>query len=258
MPFRFLIGPTSADGNTLADAEATAPAWVEGAELRLSPDRSNYLCKVLRKRRNDTIDCFDGAGTQLLASVTEPSPKRACLKILNITERVAPPAHHTHIVLGMLKGAAMDRAVQQATELGASDISLVTTARSNVKLDSSRMSNKLEHWRRVAQAACEQCGQLYVPRLQAGGRLGDVLEAVDPNHCIVLQADAVAMPRQLTAQDWHLFVGPEGGWDEVELSRFAQLGITAHSIGPFTLRAETVPSVALAMLYAATSAAVVG
>ena len=250
MPFRFLIGPRVTEGNLSQDADTP---WSVGAEIRLSAERSSYLCKVLRKRRDDLVECFDGAGTLLSARVTEPSPKRACLEITLVHERAAPPNPRTHVVLGMLKGAAMDRAVQQATELGASDIYLAVTARSNVKLDEARLNNKIQHWTRVIQSACEQCGQLFLPTLSAGVALADLLETAPPTQSIALQAQTQALPRVLKPADWWLFIGPEGGWDEVELARFTQLEIAQHSIGPHTLRAETVPSVALALLYAAKS-----
>ncbi|GIS18821.1 MAG: hypothetical protein CM15mP120_07370 [Pseudomonadota bacterium] len=56
----------------------------------------------------------------------------------------------------------MDRAIAQATELGATDIYLMDTQRSNVRLNQQRISGKLEHWQKVIIASCEQCGQVHL------------------------------------------------------------------------------------------------
>ena len=69
------------------------------------------------------------------------------------------------LAIGLIKGSAMDRALQQATELGASQILLIQADRSNVPLKSDRMENKRGHWERVISASCEQCGQLCLPEL---------------------------------------------------------------------------------------------
>jgi 16S rRNA (uracil1498-N3)-methyltransferase len=45
-----------------------------------------------------------------------------------------------------------------------------------------------------------------------------------------------------------LLIGPEGGWDEVELREMRQEGFLAVTLGPRILRAETAALAALSVL----------
>ena len=68
---------------------------------------------------------------------------------------------------------------------------------------------------------------------------------------MVFQPNAKPLPRTLTGQDRLLLVGPEGGWSAAELHQFDSCGFDQFSLGPHVLKAETVPSVALALIQAA-------
>ena len=196
MPARFLI-------------EGETPRV--GLDLTLGAERSNYLVKVMRMRRGAEVRCFDGAGTAFTARLVEPSPKRAVLSVIDVAPTVSAPELRLHLVLGLIKGAAMDRALQQAVELGAADIQIVTTARSNVRLDAKRSENKAVHWRRVLAGACEQSGRLHLPTLRLGGTLADALTEAPSDQAIALVPETEPLPRTLERQEWWLFIGRRVG-----------------------------------------------
>ena len=143
----------------------TEPAK-SGLELTLDPDRSAYLCRVMRARKGQRVSCFDGAGQGFDCEVIQASPKQTRLIVL---EALVPvPIDEPSLSLGMclIKGPGQDRAIASAVELGAAEIWLCASARTNVKLDGKRRENKLDHWRKVVIAAAEQSGRLHLPRLE--------------------------------------------------------------------------------------------
>ena len=227
---RFLLSPTH-----------------EGEQVALDAERSHYLCKVLRKRQGEEIACFDGQGGTFTARVVQAHAKHATLEILatEATATALKPA--VHLGLSILKGQAMDRALQQATELGASEITLLNAKRCNVNLKSDRADNKLQHWRKIVAGACEQCGQLFLPKVNPPMNVAEFVD-LRTDTCIVLDQNAPTLPSTLHADKLSVLIGPEGGWDPSETGLFDDHQLTRYCVAPLTLRAETTPAVALAVI----------
>ena len=70
----------------------------------------------------------------------------------------------------------MDWVVQKATELGVTRIVPLFTERSVVQLDEKQAAKKVQHWRGIAVAACEQCGRNVVPEIAVPVTLYGLLE----------------------------------------------------------------------------------
>ncbi len=222
-----------------------APQPAPGTVCHLNPERSNYLCRVMRMRGGQLVTCMDGAGHGFTARLAVADPKRAQLEITEVQARAAPAAHRLGLALSLVKGQAMDRAIQLATELGASNIFLFSSAHSNAKLTAQRSANRMQHWQKIAISASEQCGRLYLPELHLSN-LPDLLAADTDN--MAFQPGADVLPQNLPAADRTLLVGPEGGWSAAELALFERNNCPLYGLGNLILRAETVPAVALALV----------
>ncbi len=240
MPMRFLIEP---GGN----GRAIAP----GHRIRVEADRAHYLARVMRLKSGAVVSCFDGSGRAFNATLTNHSTKHCELEVTEILPTAKPPLFGLTLGLSLIKGQAMDRALQQATELGATDITLVNARRSNVSFSGNaegRLDNKMRHWRKIVSGACEQSGRMYIPRLHGPVSVNEVIEAADQAQVIVFDPSGKPLPRQLTACDRMILIGPEGGWEEAELELFEPSAVKIHRFGGNVLRAETSPAVALALV----------
>ncbi len=219
-------------------------------ELDLDAERSAYLCRVLRMNEGDAVSCFDGEGLSFQARLSRASVKQAQLQVTHLSPREATPTYELQIAMSMIKGPGQDRAIASAVELGASHVWLFSSSRSNVRLDKKRMQNKVAHWHKTVVAAAEQSGRRFLPPLSVLSM--DALRMHIEQHAhlsaIALQAQTDALPSQIERGSYLLLVGPEGGWSDEELDWFEDAGIPTRSLGPYTLRAETVPGVALALL----------
>ena len=231
--------------------QATADGFKTGNHIELNPERSHYLCKVMRLRAGQHVSCFDGCGTCFDAIVVTPDAKHAVLQVTAVSPLQSATAPAIHLGMSILKGQAMDRALQQATELGVTEITLLNAQRSNVKLKRERADHKLEHWQKILQSACEQCGQLHVPRLNPPVSAEQFLAQLGAasNNAWVLEQTGNSLPLTITHTTVTLLIGPEGGWDKKELALFEQHKLGIFNVAPFTLRAETVPAVALALIH---------
>lgn len=215
---------------------------LSGDKLALDEREAHYLGNVLRLERGDELVAFDGLGTERQAIVCSLQRRGAELDLRARLDPLVESRLELTLVQALPKSDAMDLIVQKATELGARAIVPVYTEFSVVKLDPERAERRVEHWRKIAQSACEQCGRHVPPAIGAPGPLFDALEtlaaadtrlALDPDASVRLAA-ASAPARHLAVA-----VGPEGGfgandWRRLDAAHFARVGL-----GPRVLRAET-------------------
>ncbi len=158
------------------------------------------------------------------------------------------------LVQGISRGARMDVVVQKSAELGVHRITPVLTDYSVVKLEPEKAASRREHWLRICQSACEQCGRNTLPLIDLPRPLEDWLR--DSRGAgttrIVLNpgvGESVSkLPRPNGAVS--LLIGPEGGLSDRERTICEQEGFTSVSLGPRILRTETAALAALAVLQA--------
>jgi 16S rRNA (uracil1498-N3)-methyltransferase len=229
-----------------------ADAHLSGQNIELPAARSHYLCKVMRKRTGDTFPCFNGRGQGFIARVSVADTRCAVVTLEQEREPETGDDVAPHIALALLKGQSLDRALQQATELGAASIRLMVAARCNVSLEAGRLAGKLTHWQKIVAGACEQSGRMTIPELVPPQATDALLKGATGLAPLILNPRADPLPRSLPRRDWLVCIGPEGGWDETELQSFRAAGAMEVSLARYTLRSETVPSVALALVQFAT------
>lgn len=216
-----------------------------GAELVLDAERSNYLCRVLRRRRDDRLRVFDGYGHEHGATVKSSDPKAATVTVGMRLRESPPPPFQLHLALALIKGERFDWALSKATELGVTQLTPLVTERTDVRLSGERLARRSKHWRRVIESASAQSERLYVPRLEQPLPLEALLASVPSCAAIVLTPGAPAFEPPAEPQDLLLLIGPEGGLSAAEQQRCIEAGLIAAGLGNLILRAETVPLVVL-------------
>src|SRR5690606_22296917 len=87
--------------------------------------------------------------------------------------------------------ALVDLTVQTTVELGAVWVQPLLARRGKVRLDEERARKRVQHWQRIAVAACEQCGRNRVPQVAPVRELPEWLGArAGPGRAILLRPDA--------------------------------------------------------------------
>jgi 16S rRNA (uracil1498-N3)-methyltransferase len=215
---------------------------LRGDTLPLDQNEAHYLGHVLRLQRGDELIAFNGRGEERHARVSTLQRRGALLELR--AEHPALPESPLDLTLiqALPKADAMDLIVQKATELGTRAIVPVYAEFSVVKLDGERSDRRLEHWRRIAQSACEQCGRHTPPDIAApmplaeaigGLRVTATRAALDPT----AEQRLTAMPRP--GDGLVLAIGPEGGFSTGDWRALDTAGFARVTLGPRVLRAET-------------------
>lgn len=225
--------------------------FATGQHTDLGADASHHIGRVLRMQTGDAVILFNGQGGEWQARILSISKKAVTVEVgeHQPEDRCAPRA--VTVALPMIKGERMDYALQKATELGAARFQLLTTERTDVRLDGDRLDKKLRHWQQVVISACEQCGMNRVPTVQPPVPLLTFLTECDaPVRLIAHPGEQPLNTRVLTdAPSLALLTGPEGGFSDQELAKAREADFQPFALGNRVLRAETAPVALLAGLW---------
>ena len=226
---------------------------LDGGDLTLDEREAHYLKQVLRLKPGDRLAVFNGRGTERSASV-ESLQRRGGMLALAASQAPLPESPLDLTLLQALpKSDAMDLIVQKATELGVRTLLPVYTEFSVVKLDAERGERRLEHWRKVAQSACEQCGRHRPPRIEPPAGFAAALEALpSAPRRLALEPFAGTTLGEHAPPEHGLIVavGPEGGFGATDWRRLDAARFTRLSLGPRVLRVETAAMAVCAMAQA--------
>ncbi|MEO5372801.1 MAG: 16S rRNA (uracil(1498)-N(3))-methyltransferase [Alphaproteobacteria bacterium] len=215
-----------------------------GGRVTVSDEQGHYLLNVMRIRAGDGITLFNGRDGEWHAEI-EGIARRSC--VLRVKRRLREQAVETDLWLlfAPIKRARLDFVAEKAAELGVSLIWPVLTrftAMGRVNVERLR-ANAIE--------AAEQCERLTVPEVREPVPLERALAGWDAGRRLLLLDEAgggqpIAEAVAAVPEPAALLVGPEGGFAKSELDLLRDLPfVTAASLGPRILRAETAAVAAL-------------
>ena len=221
-----------------------------GGSCRLEGSAANHIMRVLRLRDGDPLTLFDGRGGEYGARIVGFHKDSVQVDVQEHRAVERESTLHLTLAQGISRGERMDWVMQKATELGVTRVIPVITERTMVKLDEKQSARKVEHWRSIVIAACEQSGRNRVPQVAAPCALHDVLRtADDAGRRLLLSPVGNLNARELALSGRAtLLVGPEGGLAEEERERAVDAGFQQVRMGPRVLRTETAAIAALTIL----------
>ena len=220
-------------------------------EICLDEMAAYHAAKVLRLKEKDAVVLFDGKGGEYPARITGLAKN----KVMVLTgewqdiERESP----LQIILAQAVSSSdkMDFTVQKAVELGATGIQPLVCQRGTVRMDAERAKKRVQHWQKVAIAACEQCGRNRIPQVGEIISLKKFLGQADTGMLrIMLSPKCNLSLKQLEHIGSRIIVlaGAEGGLTNEEEQAANTAGFTAVKLGRRILRTESAGLTALAAL----------
>ncbi|MEJ2115801.1 MAG: 16S rRNA (uracil(1498)-N(3))-methyltransferase, partial [Gammaproteobacteria bacterium] len=147
-----------------------------------------------------------------------------------------------HLYQCISKSSHMDYAIQKSVEAGVSNIHPIISERTVSKSSNKSTENKQQHWQRIIQSACEQCGRATIPTLFPICNFNEIDELNTNEHGLILDASSDLTMNRLKIDNplsIKLLIGPEGGLSEIETKTASLKGYKAVRCGPRILRTET-------------------
>lgn len=232
----------------------------------IDKQQTNHLLHVLRMKKGDRLLVFDSAGFEYTTEIYNETKNGVELKV--ISSRPYESRSRTEVTLfqGIPKGQKMDDIVRKSTELGVHRIVPLETARVVRQASQESYTKKINRFSRIAEEASKQSGRACVPEVtspvsvEAASKMiaGDNSE-YDLAILLYELEDSMTLKQALTAEntDWvaldhlniALFIGPEGGFEELEAELLTNCGAVSVTVGDTILRTETAGPAALAMLF---------
>lgn len=228
--------------------------WNDAA-LRLEGDEARHCAQVLRKEAGDEVVVFNGQGSWARATIASITSKE--VTFAEVSPETTPPPD-TEIILfqSVPKGSNMELIIEKAVELGVNRIVPVLSERTVVQLGGKDAVKKQEKWQRIALEACKQCGQNWLPKVDAPAPWAKAwaqLPDQDLRLVAALEPDAQSFKaalagRQGLKQSILMVIGPEGDLSPEEYRASRAKGCVPVTLGAIILRVETAAMYCLSVL----------
>jgi len=223
--------------------------------LVLTGNEAHHAADVLRVKAGDEVAVLDGAGGELTCRVETATRKKVQLTVQSRSTEPPPPWRIT-LVQAIPKGKMFEAIIQKATELGVWRIVPLLSQRVTTHLEGDSIEHKAEKWRQTAVEAIKQCGQRWLPQVDAPTTLPALLarrDKFDLTLAASLQDDrkhlrAYFPPGAPRPKEICLWIGPEGDFAPEEMEAIKSAGALPITLGPLVLRSETAALCALSII----------
>ncbi|MDD3420320.1 MAG: RsmE family RNA methyltransferase [Candidatus Gastranaerophilales bacterium] len=213
-----------------------------------------HLSEVLRNKTGDAITFIDENEIIYKTEIISISKQNLVAKILHSEKSIRSLNTDITLIQSVIKSSAQDYTVQKATEMGVNTIIPIITKHTVIKFENEKdKAKKLERWQKIAQESCKQCERAKAPAIEQIQTLNSLdlstfgikIACVERSAKMNLKECLRQTPYKI-GQKIAVFIGPEGGWSDEELTFFEKNDIAQVSLGNLILRAETAPISAIA------------
>ncbi len=203
-----------------------------------NPEIIKQIKGVLRLKEGEKIILCNGKGIEVEATITSLSHNKITCEIIKKLE-TNEPDRKVSLYLAILKKENFGLTVQKAVECGISNIIPIITERT---IKTGLNTERLE---KIIREASEQSGRSMVPKLFKTMNFIDGLKhGANSEEKIIFHLIKNEYKPDKNAKNISIFVGPEGGFTEKEITLAQEQGYTPASLGSLTLRGETAGIVA--------------
>lgn len=219
-------------------------------------DVYGHIVRVLRLDVGESLQLVDETGAIYNGTISSITKNRAEIALSSLPA-VAPSqvtAPRITICQALPKGDRIDLILQKCSELGAHDFCLFGGRRSVAKVREEQRAGKLERWKRITSEASRQCGRTDVPPVSWFPSALDAAADADQQLRLILWEDERehSLKQILSTSEKPasvvVAIGPEGGFDPLEVEQFIRQGFQPVSLGSRILRTETAGIAILAVM----------
>ncbi|AEO08193.1 16S rRNA (uracil(1498)-N(3))-methyltransferase [Buchnera aphidicola] len=217
----------------------------------LSKDHIHYLHKVLRIKHEDVLEIFNDTNHIFFAKIIYMSNKIIKIKIfLKQFKNIESPIH---IHLGQLipkNDKKMDFIIQKSIEMGVNIITPLLSENFYLKKKNLNISNKIQRWKKIAIATCQQCKRNIIPEIRHPIDIFSWCEKRKHDTKIIFHPESIMTIHQLNTplKYIRIIIGSEQGFSYNEIQKIIQYGFISIKLGPRILRTETAALVSVTAL----------
>lgn len=219
----------------------------------------NHIVNVLRMGAGDTFLVSVGGKSDLCEIESVDNTTVTAVVTQENYQNTELPLK-IYLFQGLPKSDKMELIIQKTVELGVYAVVPTEMNRCVVKLDDKKKKSKVSRWQAVSESAAKQSKRNYIP---------EVLDVLPYRQALSLAAEldllivpyenedgmlstVQALQKLRGCKSVGILIGPEGGFEENEITLAKETGGQIISLGKRILRTETaaITSVAMCMLNA--------
>lgn len=219
-------------------------------------DIYNHMVRVLRLGTGDAVELADEKGLIHFGLINQVAKEWVAVKITSSCPAVQSDSTAPRITIcqALPKGDKIDLILQKGTELGAHNFLIFGGRRSVARVRDDQQNSKLERWNRITAEAARQCGRVDIPEVawrpsaveaanDSNQELRLILWEGEREHSLKDSLTISGKPASVIVS-----IGPEGGFDPLEVRHFSQHGFKPVTLGSRILRTETASVAILAVM----------
>lgn len=222
--------------------------FIDGSIVLTEPNLLAHLAGALRVRVNETIKLIDENGDVHFCEIVEVSKKMLAARVLKVEKSNRFLPFKLNLIQSVLKNDAQSLLIENAVQLGVSEISPVIADNSTTKLSVAK--TKTQKWQQAANEAFKQCERANLAIVHDPQTLKDFLKGGVKNLIVFAEKTPnttlkAALEKIDPGSEINVLVGPEGGFSEAEFEFFTTCGFSLVSLGNLILKAPNATTAGL-------------
>lgn len=215
---------------------------LEKNEIVIDDFEFKHLVKVLRKKSGDKITLTDGKRNIYYCEITSIQKGKLLCQISGIEFNLYEPEVSVSLYLSLLRNfSRFEFAIEKAVELGVMSICPVITEHTVSK--NILNISKIERLKKIIISAMGQSQRCVLPELQSTLTFKELLSKTGSklNKIVMYESsdDCEKIDFSNNSNELSILIGPEGGFNENEISELRKNNWQVKSLGKRKLRAET-------------------
>ena len=229
---------------------------ISDTHIMITGSDVNHIKNVLRMKEGEEIMISNPNGWDYYCTISQICDDNVKAKISFIEEAGHELPSKIFLFQGLPKGDKMELIIQKAVELGVFGIIPVAMKRSVVKLDKKKEESKRKRWNAISESAAKQSKRSVIPNVHQVLSFKEALQYAKQLDMVLIpyeMAKGMEQTKKLLGQMKEkktigIFIGPEGGFDEEEISLAKEQEFAPITLGKRILRTETAAITALSII----------
>ncbi|MBE8221985.1 MAG: 16S rRNA (uracil(1498)-N(3))-methyltransferase [Bdellovibrionales bacterium] len=220
---------------------------LKNKSISLEKDSFHHICEVCRNKKGSKFEVLIKEKAYLV-KITEVFKKNAIAIILEERKIKELKKPFLHLVLSMPKFSVFEDVLEKSVEMGVSEIHLLSTSNSFVKSANKISIAKYNRWKKIISSSMSQSARstdLILHPLSNRDKVIDRLKLKNiPGIAAYVNStntfSSVIKPlKDQNCKNIAMYVGPEGGFTQDDISFFKSQKILDFSLGEQVLKVET-------------------
>lgn len=233
------------------------PSQIQDKKIIITGSDVNHMKNVLRMKVGEEIAVRNGVdGKEYRCGIEAFAQDQVICSLRFVKEEGVELPSKIYLFQGIPKADKMELIVQKAVELGVYEVIPVAVKRCVVRLDEKKARAKVSRWQGIAEAAAKQSKRGVVPAVKNPMTMKEAAayaRGMDVKMIPYELAEDIAHTKKMIeairpGESVAVFIGPEGGFEESEISEALAAGIEPVTLGKRILRTETAGLVVLSWL----------